>query len=159
MESYTTLMKPDLFYTYYKLYFEKERILFIKVRGGLSGYLADRAQNSLLADFPKLRAAMFPMQKMSEIDRDMQLNPEIQLSKRINFAINIKDIISIHIDEQPSMHTVWTYNRLPDNGTLKIFLKDRFRRNFVIPYTDNRESIIEIFKSLEIPVEVKPYRR
>ncbi|MFF2754571.1 hypothetical protein ACFVR1_12595 [Psychrobacillus sp. NPDC058041] len=84
----------------------------------------------------------------AKIDKEIEINPDDLLAKRNNFRVDINNIKLVQVNEKPSFHTAWN-----DNGSVQITLKDGKKLKFIIPVSVLEKSIIETFKSQNLPLQ------
>lgn len=152
------LLKPGMITpdTYYRVYHQNNRLLFIKV-GGQFYLMSDKETYSMNIIDGIIHFIIWLFyeknqtkrtEKLTKIDRQMEQNPEALLAKRHNFALELGSISSVTVSKRSTIHTGWD-----DNGIVQFHLANGRKRKFIIPSSISFAAVADILQTLDIPIK------
>lgn len=143
-----SLLTPD---KYFKVYSMDPSLLFVKIGGQFYDETSDDEAPLVLGLVMMLLRKLFLSklkdQRETEIDKQVNDDPEVLRNKKQNFDIPLQAIKKVELKTKSTKHTNGT-----DNGVLFLYMEDGTEKKYTIPSFVTRKAVINFFESQGIVV-------
>lgn len=143
-----SLLTPD---KYFKVYSMDPSLLFVKISGQFYDETSDEEAPLVLGLVMMLLRKLFlnklKDQRETEIDKQVNDNPQALRNKKQNFDIPFQAIRKVELKTKSTKHTNGT-----DNGVLFLYMEDGTEKKYTIPSFVTRKTVINFFESQGIVV-------